>query len=102
MKMMPTLVCSVVLAAGAAAPARAQTIVDVSKITCEQFLTASPNAIEAAIWLSGYYNGLKKNTKLDLNQFKGNADAVVGECRNDPKKTLMQTAEKLLAAKIKQ
>jgi hypothetical protein len=54
MKIMPTLVCSVVLAVGAAAPARAQTIVDVSKITCEQFLTASPNAIEAAIWLSGY------------------------------------------------
>jgi acid stress chaperone HdeB len=99
MKTTAMLICNAALAASVATPVRAQMIVDVSKITCEQFLTASPNAIEAAIWLSGYYNGLKKNTKLDLNQFKGNADAVVAECRADPKKTLMQTVEKLLAKK---
>src|SRR5262245_62776383 len=97
MKSMSVLFCSVALAVGAAAPTRAQVIVDVSKITCGQFLTASPNAVEAAIWLSGYYNGLRKNTQLDLNQFKKNADAVVAECRTDPKKTLMQAAETLLS-----
>jgi hypothetical protein len=96
MKLMPILICGAALAAGAAAPARAQAIVDVSKITCEQFLTASPNAIEAAIWLSGYYNGLKQNTQLDLGQFKKNADAVVAECRANQKITLMQAVEKLL------
>jgi hypothetical protein len=97
MKVMPMLICSVALAAGTAAPARAQMIMDMSKVTCEQLLTASPNAVEVGIWLSGYYNGLRKNTQLDLNQFKKNADAVVAECRADPKKTVMQTADKLLA-----
>ncbi|MBX9825412.1 MAG: HdeA family protein [Xanthobacteraceae bacterium] len=95
MKVMPMLFCSLALAAGAAAPARAQTIIDVSKVTCEQFLTASPNAVEVGIWLSGYYNGLRKNTQLNLNQFKKNADAVVAECRADPTKTVMQAVEKL-------
>jgi acid stress chaperone HdeB len=96
MKVMPMLICSVALAAGAAAPARAQMIIDVSKVTCEQFLTASPNAVEAGIWLSGYYNGLRKNTQLDLVQFKKNADAVVAGCRADPKMTVMQAVDKLL------
>lgn len=99
MKIMPTLICAAVVAAGAAASAGAQTVVDVSKIKCEDFLTASPNAIETGIWLSGYYNGLRKNTKLDYSQLKSNADAVVAECRADPKKTVMQAADKLLAKK---
>ncbi|MBX9844848.1 MAG: HdeA family protein [Xanthobacteraceae bacterium] len=95
MKAIPTLSCGFALVTGAAAPAGAQMIIDVSKVTCEQFLTASPNAVEVGIWLSGYYNGLRKNTQLDLNQFKKNADAVVAECRADPKKTVMQAVEKL-------
>jgi HdeA/HdeB family len=96
MKTISMLFCSVTLAAGLAEPARAQMIIDISKVTCEQLLTASPNAIEVGIWLSGYYNGLRKNTQLDLNQFKKNADTVVAECRADPKKNVMQTADKLL------
>src|SRR5688572_29643355 len=43
--------------------AHAQTMVDVSKITCEQFLLykiTNPNNI--AIWISGYYNGKRNNT----------------------------------------
>ena len=97
MKTLSMLLCGAALAAGTAAPARAQMIMDMSKVTCEQLLTASPNAVEVGIWLSGYYNGLRKNTQLDVNQFKKNADAVVAACRTDPKQSVMQTAEKLLA-----
>ena len=77
----------------------AQATVDVSKITCEQMLTANPNMIEAAIWLSGYYNGLQKNTQLDLNQFKKNAEVIVGECRTNPQKAVMQTVNEMLGRK---
>ena len=31
---------------------------DMAKLTCAQLLEGSANAIESAIWLSGYYNGL--------------------------------------------
>ncbi len=94
MKILPVLFCGAALAASAT-PARAQMTLDVSKVTCEQFLTASPNVVEVGIWLSGYYNGMRQNTQLNLNQFKKNADTVVAECNAQPKQTLMQAIEKL-------
>jgi HdeA/HdeB family len=51
----------------ATAPAQAQVIVDVSKITCDQYVHAkitTPNLIAA--WLSGYYNAKRNNTIIDL------------------------------------
>jgi hypothetical protein len=77
--------------------AQAQGVTDMSKLTCAQLLEGSANAIESAIWLSGYYNGLRKNTKLDLGQFQKNADTVIAECKNDPKKTVMQTVNTMLS-----
>jgi len=80
-------------------PAQAQGVTDMAKLTCAQLLEGSANAIESAVWLSGYYNGLRKNTKLDLNQFQKNADAVIAECKNDPKKTVMQIVNAMLSRK---
>jgi len=82
-------------------PTHAQVRVDMAKFTCTQLLSGSSDAIEAAIWTSGYYNGLHKNTMLDLNAMKHNADAVVAACTSNPKKTVMQTVNGLLAAKKK-
>ena len=87
------LICS-------ALSARAQVMIDFSKITCEQYVFSKvvpPTTV--AVWLSGYYNGLRKNTKLDLNQFQKNADAVIAECKNDPKKTVMQIVNAMLSRK---
>jgi acid stress chaperone HdeB len=78
---------------------KAQVSVDMSKVTCEQLLAASPNAVDAAVWLSGYYNGLQKNTMLDLNQFKKNAEIVIAECRADQNKTVMGAVEALTSRK---
>jgi HdeA/HdeB family len=49
----------------AASPAGAQVTIDVSKITCEQYIlytVANPHDI--AVWLSGYYNGKRNNTVI--------------------------------------
>jgi len=89
---------SVLIAAAMVSSTRAQVMVDMSKFTCDQLMSGSPDAIEAAIWTSGYYNGLHKNTMLDLNAMKHNADAVVAACKSNPKKTVMQTVNGLLAA----
>jgi hypothetical protein len=99
MKTIAILSCGIALVLGVAETSRAQGVVDMSNITCEQLLTASPNAIDAAVWLSGYYNGLQKNTKLDLGQFKKNAEVIVAECRTNPKKTLMQTVDSMMSGK---
>ena len=86
------------VATGVSSFAHAQ-VVDMSKITCQRLLSASPDAIDAAVWLSGYYNGLRKNTRLDLGQFKHNAEAVVAACQSDPEKTVMGTIDGMLAKK---
>jgi hypothetical protein len=90
---------AVIVSAVVNSACHAQVMVDMSSITCGQLLKGTPNSIEAAIWLSGYYNGLSKNTMLNLNQFKKNADAVVRGCAQNRASTVMQVIEKLAAAK---
>ena len=82
--------------------AQAQVSIDVAKITCDQFAAyriTDPRNI--AIWLSGYYNGLRKNTKLDLNQYRKNAEIIVAECKDSPKATVMQTIKTMTSRKKK-
>ena len=74
---------------------QAQMMVDMSKFTCGQLLGGSPDAVEAAIWMSGYYNGLRKNTMLDLNVMKHNGEATVAACKGNPNKTIMEIVDSL-------
>src|SRR5450759_892464 len=68
-------------------------MIDMSKMTCAQLMSGTANSIESAIWISGYYNGLHKNTKLDQNVMKHNAEVVVDACKASPNKTVMQTVD---------
>jgi len=86
---------SLVLAANTATPAAT---VDMAKFTCAQLMSGSPDTIEAVIWISGYYNGAHKNTKLDLENMKHNAEVIVAACKEDSKKTVMQTIDGMIAA----
>ena len=76
-------------------------VIDMSKMTCAQLTNGAEDSVESAIWISGYYNGLRKNTKLDLNKMKHNADVVVDACKASPNKTVMQTINSMLAAEKK-
>lgn len=77
---------------------QAQTTIDVSKITCEQFIllqVANPDYI--AIWLSGYYHGKQNRPTIDVQGFKANADKVRTFCiYNGTGSTLMEAVEKVL------
>jgi hypothetical protein len=92
------LIVTAVLALGGVTASQAETV-DMSKFTCEQLLQGTADSIEYAIWLSGYYNGLRKNAKLDMDELKHNAEIVVGECKSNPKKTVMQTVNTLQSQK---
>jgi hypothetical protein len=79
-------------------PAPAQVTIDVSKITCDQFLlftVADPHDI--AMWLSGFYNSKKNNTVIDTQQFKEHAKKLNDICESNIRMTVMEAAEKLLA-----
>src|SRR6202142_2515351 len=78
--------------------AQAQVMVDVSKITCEQFrgfAITDPNNI--ALWLSGYYNGQRGNTIVKVESFKENVEKVKDYCITNPKVTVMQAVEAVLS-----
>ena len=77
--------------------AQAQVTIDVSKITCAQFrgyAITDPNNI--ALWLSGYYNGQRNNTIINVESFKENLGKVKDYCITNPTVTVMQAVEVLL------
>jgi hypothetical protein len=79
-----------------AGSAQAQVTIDVSKITCEQFLlfqVADPQHI--AIWFHGYYSGKRDNTLLDVQKLKQDADKLRDYCRSHMRGTVMQAVEAL-------
>ena len=87
----PILFCLIISAA------QAQVVVDVSKITCEQFrgyAITDPNNI--ALWLSGYYNGQRNNTIIKVESFKENLEKVKDYCITNPKVTVMQAVSAVL------
>jgi acid stress chaperone HdeB len=79
--------------------AQAQVTLDVSKITCEQFIlwkVTDPDKI--ILWLSGYYNGKRGNTVIDTKGLEENANKVKDYCNaNNLKPTVMQAVEALIA-----
>jgi len=91
------LICGAAIALAANTASQAQ-MMDMSKFTCAQLLQGTGNSIEAAIWLSGYYNGVRKNTMFNLDQFSKNADVVIADCKANPKKTVMETVDSMMAA----
>jgi len=76
---------------------QAQVTLDVSKITCEQYYLAKvvhPNTV--AIWLSGFHNGKRNNTILDVERVKANAYKLRSYCRDNLQAPLLQAVEKVL------
>ncbi len=71
-----------------------QMTLDVTKITCDQFLmfkVADPNQI--AIWLSGYYHGKMGNPVLSVLDLKENIQKLKDLCLQNTKLPVMQVIE---------
>lgn len=80
-------------------PGLAQTTIDVPKIICEQLVllkVADPDHI--AIWLSGYCNGKRNTTTVEVEQLNATAKKVRSYCRYN-KGTIMDAVESLMAIK---
>ena len=77
--------------------AAAQVTIDVSKITCKQFLIDQVAPTESIVlWLGGYYNGRKANTIIDAGTFRANAEKVKDYCRMNLDETVMKAVEATL------
>ena len=81
--------------------AEAQVVVDVSKITCDQFATykiANPEYI--AIWLSGYYHGTRGDMKVDIQTLSADAKEVESYCLSKPEAPLVQAVKTVLGISV--
>jgi acid stress chaperone HdeB len=77
--------------------ANAQVTLDLSKVTCDQFLkyrVADPKLIAA--WLNGYFHGKRDSTVIDTQKLVADADEVKNYCFKNPGELLMPTVEKII------
>jgi len=81
--------------------AEAQVVVDVSKITCDQFATYKiENPEYIAIWLSGYYHGTRGDMKVDLQTLSADAKKVEYYCLSKPDVPLAQAVKTVLGISV--
>jgi hypothetical protein len=100
MKTIITIMIVVALAATASSSASAQVLLDVSKITCWQFVTykvINPRLI--AIWVSGYHHGKRGDTVVDTQDLEAKADKVEEYCTKNPDVPMMEAVETVLGEK---
>jgi len=77
--------------------AEAQVVVDVSKITCDQFATYKiDNPKNIAIWLDGYYHGTRGDMKVDIQTLSADAKKLEYYCVSNPNLPLIQAVKTVL------
>ena len=77
--------------------AQAEVTLDVSKLTCEQFLGYKLTTSEKiATWLSGYHNGKRGNTSLGVHGLIANAKKLRSYCTRNSQTLVMDAVETVL------
>jgi acid stress chaperone HdeB len=72
----------ILLLATSALPARAQTILDMSLITCQQYFDAAPEQQKLiAWWMRGYFSAAKNLSVIDFRYVDYNTKIVTAYCR---------------------
>lgn len=79
------------IAGAALSPAaHAQLTVDMSRITCAQYLAMSPAESEDfSAWMSGWFNQKTGYVFVDLNAYARNVQNVKSWCASNPAETVM-------------
>ena len=96
-KVLLIVLCACGVALAASVPARSQVTVDVSKITCMQYIAykvANPKYL--AVWVSGFHHGNSGNTVIDMQTLVENAGKLEEYCGQHPDVLMMQAAETVL------
>jgi hypothetical protein len=92
-----SIIVGLLLCLAVTAPCRAQITIDATTLTCRDFLTetvVAPDKI--SYWLSGYYNGKRRNTSLNANALRDFIEKIRDYCVHNQNVTVMKAAETLL------
>ncbi|MBX9825447.1 MAG: HdeA family protein [Xanthobacteraceae bacterium] len=76
-------------------PAGAQVKIDMSLITCKQYLAGDARAQQMiGYWMSGYFRASKNQPVFDFQRFANNKRAVADYCKKRGGETLMSAIQK--------
>ena len=93
MKLLSAIVTAAVLAA--ATPAQAQKV-DLSTITCKQFLEMSRESVSLILmWMAGYYADQDAPPVVDFDKMKADGQKLGEYCAKNPSMGLITAADKL-------
>ena len=77
-------------------PAKAVVKVEMTEITCQQFINYSFDKQEAiGAWMSGYWNAQRNLETLDITRYKANSKRVSDHCKRHRKAKLMAVIERV-------
>ena len=90
-----TVATALVLTITFTVPAKAQTVLDLSLITCKQLLDSDPDR-QALIgaWMSGYFSATKNLDVLDFRYVERNRKVVGNYCKTHKSDTVMSAMQK--------
>jgi acid stress chaperone HdeB len=84
------ILAAALLGAVSVTPVSAQVILDMSLITCKQFLESPPDRKDLiASWMSGYFSASKNLYLIDFRYVERNEKVVGNYCRKHKAETLM-------------
>jgi acid stress chaperone HdeB len=95
MRALTIALISAVVAAASPAPGQ---VIDVSTISCKDFLARKDAMVSIMMWLSGYYTRDDDPTVIDFDKVKAKADKLADYCAKNPAVGLVQAAEPILAS----
>ena len=91
-------IAAAVLIASAQGPINAQTLIEMSKLKCKDYLGAPVDRREwFAAWMSGYYNAERNMPVVDFRTFASNKKKVERYCRGRKDENLMNAIRKVAA-----
>ena len=90
-----SIAIAALLAASSAMPARAQTIVDMSLISCDRFLQSPQERKDVlSAWMGGYYSAMKNLAKIDARYVVRNSQKTANYCKKAKNETLMSAIQR--------
>jgi hypothetical protein len=78
----------------ASAPAAQAQVVNMSKLSCKEFITLKPEAITMLwSWLYGYYADQDADPVVDFDKLVAKGSALAEACKKSPEKDIISIAE---------
>jgi acid stress chaperone HdeB len=94
--MLSKLIASAIVASAVfASAAKAQVVLDMTMLTCKQYLEADKGRQDLiAAWMSGYFNAARSNPVFNATLFTSNRNRVSAYCKKHRPETLMSAIQR--------